>query len=61
MGNYMSIIDHINRPLPSRQIRRPDNKRKRREPDTGKGQPDKENTTGEHKSTGDDHRVDELA
>jgi hypothetical protein len=57
----MSIIDHINRPLPSRQIRRPDNKRKRREPDTGKGQPDKENTTGEHKSTGDDHRVDELA
>ena len=58
---HMSTIDHINRPLPSHQVRKPEKKHKRREPGTGKGQPNKENTSSEHKPAVGEHRVDELA
>jgi len=61
MGLYMSTIDHINRPLPSRKVRKPDEKRKRREPGPGKGKPDANKMPSEHKPRGDDHQVDELA
>jgi hypothetical protein len=54
-------LDHINRPLPSRKVRKPEEKRKRREPGPGKGKPDANKMPSEHKPRGDDHQVDELA